>query len=763
MQMPICSDLPSLPRSLRAGEATQAPRVRVRRGTALTRLLRASLAAVIVATPVTIAHAQPATIPAVPASNYGRLGNTYGRSGDNAIREAFRGVISPDGQSFAYEVVVGRDRNLWIRDLATGRDRELTKASGARNDPAWSPDGAHIAETDNGWVVVIDVQSGIMDTVYGQPPARFSDLVASRIVWQSGSELTFDYSHLLSPTTVQRWSVNIDGTHAHVLPRTTLDTLQGTPSPDGQHVAVVRHCCGGAAYGAWIISADGQRRCVAGPIRYAAGFVWSPTGDTLVMAVESQTDTTGHIYTVSRANGPAMRVTGLTGTVYSLSANARGDIAIATRQGDLVMADLWIGHLPLSTESRDTLARCPDLPSGVVTWVNDQRLPSGAHSIAEVASIPDHRVSVFRVVYGEANEVYPTLLGIRYGERFGWLVDPPPASASGAAPAIRRFMVKPSDCYLFSRAFDSALHDQSVNVAFAWKDFLAKEPLTPVPVLARIARESQDFTDGIAGNPALANPHTPISELLELAAAGPQLAVAVMNAPPIARDADVLVTVGRRYAGNAAVDGALRKHLTGIRHQLAADPHATEQVLLQLELAGGGWGDDSIDGQLLDNPVVRQSPRLLALIAASGTVRLRQRAEALLTQLGLTPADALRTVLLASGSGEPSCDEVFAIVRNSPVVAGSKPLQFDILFGPGRRCPVLRQQLGSTMASQRDAPLATLRAIAASQRSEPDRLVLDALIGNPEVQSDSVTLTALRAVPIAPYNRVADSLLHAVH
>jgi hypothetical protein len=67
------------------------------------------------------------------------------------------------------------------------------------------------------------------------------------------------------------------------------------------------------------------------------------------------------------------------------------------------------------------------------------------------------------------------------------------------------------------------------------------------------------------------------------------------------------------------------------------------------------------------------------------------------------------------------------------------------------------------MASQRDAPLATLRAIAASQRSEPDRLVLDALIGNPEVLSDSVTLTALRAVPIAPYNRVADSLLRAVH
>ncbi len=762
MQMPIRCDSPSLPRSFRAGEATQAPRARVRRRTALTRLIRASFAAAIVATPVTIAHAQGATIPAVPASNYGRLGNTYGRFGDSAIREALRGVISPDGQSFAYEVVVGHNRNLWIRDLATGRDRELTKASGARYDPAWSSDGAHIAETDNGWVVVIDVQSGIMDTVYGQPPARFVDLVASRIAWQSGSELTFDYSQLLSPTTVRRWSVNIDGTNAHALPRTTLDSLQGTPSPDGRHVAVVRHCCGGAAYGVWIISADGQRRCVAGPIGYAAGFVWSPTGDTLVMAAESQWDTTGHIYTMSRAHGPATRVTGLTGTVYSLSANARGDIAIATVHDDLVRADLWIGHVPLPTDSRATLARCPGLPSGVVAWVNDQRLPSGSHSIAEVASIPDHGVSVFRVAYGEAREVYPTLLGIRYGQRFGWLVAPPPASASSAERALRRFTVKPSDRYLFSIAFDSALRHQSVNVSHEWKDFLANEPLTPVLVLARIARENQDFTDVIAGNPALASPHTPIGELLELAAARPELAVAVMNAPPIARDADVLVTVGRRYAGNAAVEGALRKHLASIRHQLAADPHATEPVLLQLELASGGIGDDSVDGQLLDNPVVRQSPRLLALIAVEGTVLLRQRAAALLTQLGLTSANALR-VLLASGSGELSCDEAFAIAQTSPVVAGSRPLQFDILTGPGRRCPILRQQLGFTMASQRDAPLAMLRAIAASQRFEPDRLVLDALIGNPEVRSDSVALTALRAVPIAPYRRVADSLLRAVH
>jgi hypothetical protein len=56
-----------------------------------------------------------------------------------------------------------------------------------------------------------------------------------------------------------------------------------------------------------------------------------------------------------------------------------------------------------------------------------------------------------------------------------------------------------------------------------------------------------------------------------------------------------------------------------------------------------------------------------------------------------------------------------------------------------------------------------LRAIAASQRSELDRLVLDALFGNPNVRSDSAGLTALRGVPIVSYSHLADSLLHVVH
>ena len=94
MKMRISTDLPSLPCFVRAGEATRAAQFGLHRSTALLRQFRAFLAAAFVATTVTMAHAQSVAMPAVPPSYNGRLGNTYGRFGDNAIREALRGERS---------------------------------------------------------------------------------------------------------------------------------------------------------------------------------------------------------------------------------------------------------------------------------------------------------------------------------------------------------------------------------------------------------------------------------------------------------------------------------------------------------------------------------------------------------------------------------------------------------------------------------------------------------------------------------------------
>ncbi len=51
--------------------------------------------------------------------------------------------FSPDGTKLSFASDRGGSMELWIRDLATGTDRQLTKAGGAAL-PAWSPDGGRI-------------------------------------------------------------------------------------------------------------------------------------------------------------------------------------------------------------------------------------------------------------------------------------------------------------------------------------------------------------------------------------------------------------------------------------------------------------------------------------------------------------------------------------------------------------------------------------------------------------------------------------------
>ncbi len=72
---------------------------------------------------------------------------------------------SPRGDALVYASDRAGSLDLWVRDLATGQERRLTRAGGAELRPAWSPDGgsiayvdAHGAYAEDVWV--IDVASG---------------------------------------------------------------------------------------------------------------------------------------------------------------------------------------------------------------------------------------------------------------------------------------------------------------------------------------------------------------------------------------------------------------------------------------------------------------------------------------------------------------------------------------------------------------------------------------------------------------------------
>jgi len=68
---------------------------------------------------------------------------------------------SPDGLSLAYSTDRGGDLQVWVRTLATGEDRQITRHSGAALAPAWSRNGKTLAFLDQtGALHTADVATG---------------------------------------------------------------------------------------------------------------------------------------------------------------------------------------------------------------------------------------------------------------------------------------------------------------------------------------------------------------------------------------------------------------------------------------------------------------------------------------------------------------------------------------------------------------------------------------------------------------------------
>ena len=72
---------------------------------------------------------------------------------------------SPDGRTISYLAEVGDDYELFLRDVKTGEERQVTKETGSWiGGYWWSPDSKKIAITDRAQrLVVLDVESGAVD------------------------------------------------------------------------------------------------------------------------------------------------------------------------------------------------------------------------------------------------------------------------------------------------------------------------------------------------------------------------------------------------------------------------------------------------------------------------------------------------------------------------------------------------------------------------------------------------------------------------
>lgn len=75
---------------------------------------------------------------------------------------------SPDGRWLSYSSDRGGKLDIWLRDLHTGEDRQLTHLSDAALSGSWSQDGRLIAFLDQGGSLhTIEIESGAVQKVYG--------------------------------------------------------------------------------------------------------------------------------------------------------------------------------------------------------------------------------------------------------------------------------------------------------------------------------------------------------------------------------------------------------------------------------------------------------------------------------------------------------------------------------------------------------------------------------------------------------------------
>lgn len=153
---------------------------------------------------------------------------------------------SPDGKHLAYSTDRGGTLDLWLRDLTTGQDRQLTHLPGAAvTSGSWSGDGKRLACLDqNGALHVIEVATGEVERVYDalwEPGRPSFSSNGQHIAYAAFKPVSARYREGLSEVlVVDRLSGK--GAYTPIMPGKSIATRGDDGpvwSPDGRHLAYI--------------------------------------------------------------------------------------------------------------------------------------------------------------------------------------------------------------------------------------------------------------------------------------------------------------------------------------------------------------------------------------------------------------------------------------------------------------------------------------------------------------------------------------------
>jgi Tol biopolymer transport system component len=218
----------------------------------------------------------------------------------------------------AHATSAGRDGRIAFWDFVTGQIyavnpdgtglSQLTHATQGQTaaDPAWSPDGTHIAFDSNMTGPVrlwtMDANGSHAHMVAGDLPNATDQLPAYT---PDGRQLVF--SRCIMGDHCAIYSIRVDGTHMRALtPLRPVADLGASVSPDGRQIAFTRFGANGIIAQVYVMNADGSgAHAVTPPALEGNAPHWSPDG-TLITFTSNSDRPGGNIY-VMHADGTGIR------------------------------------------------------------------------------------------------------------------------------------------------------------------------------------------------------------------------------------------------------------------------------------------------------------------------------------------------------------------------------------------------------------------------------------------------------------------------
>jgi dipeptidyl aminopeptidase/acylaminoacyl peptidase len=224
---------------------------------------------------------------------------------------------SPDGQAIAFSAVRYGGFDLWRVEVGTGKVTQLTNDPRYETNPTWTPDGRTLlyVRSDDRWadheILAMPAAGGPSRVVASDKDLFDYGTIGTRarfgypLVSPDGTRILFR-SHRSGWLTY--WVVGIDGSPPRELAPETADQSDARWAPDGKTVAFISNRNGTMDLRA--VSADGGTARILVPVTMgvAASPEWSPDGSRIAFTLATPTRPQD-LYVVPAVGGAPKRLT----------------------------------------------------------------------------------------------------------------------------------------------------------------------------------------------------------------------------------------------------------------------------------------------------------------------------------------------------------------------------------------------------------------------------------------------------------------------